>query len=161
MQYSTVHISSCVEWTQLIESASKQQISSVSRDKKLPEWLCGGPEVTGLRQLTFHDRDKMLCTRDRVLPGLRSGAAVYRCPGTMAEGCWSHYDLLLLLILLVPWAHLCSYFGTLNYDGTEGKPRLPHNLCHCLEDYLWQHYTSVPPAAEEDIASGINAFIME
>ncbi|KYO28018.1 hypothetical protein Y1Q_0014205 [Alligator mississippiensis] len=52
-----------------------------------------------------------------------------------AEGCPSHYTLL-LIILLVPQAHLYTWFGALSYDGTEGKPGLPHNLCCHVEGYL-------------------------
>lgn len=67
-----------------------------------------------------------------------------------ADGCPNHYSLL-LLILLMPQAHLHAWFGTLIYEGTGGNPRLPHNLCHYLESYLWQHYTSLSRATEEDI----------
>ncbi|KYO29089.1 hypothetical protein Y1Q_0009890 [Alligator mississippiensis] len=63
---------------------------------------------------------------------------------------------LVLLILLVPWAHLHSWFRTLSCNGTRGKSVLPHNL-HCyLEGYLSQRYMSLPPTVEKDIAANIN-----
>ncbi|KYO25212.1 hypothetical protein Y1Q_0001825 [Alligator mississippiensis] len=48
---------------------------------------------------------------------------------------------------------------TLSYDIVRGKPRLPCNLSLYLEGYLLQHYMSLCPTAEEDIAVCINTFL--
>lgn len=39
---------------------------------------------------------------------------------------WQTLLHMLLLILLMPWAHLNSWIETLSYYGMEGKPSLPH-----------------------------------
>lgn len=91
-----------------------------------------------------------------------------------AEGCLTHYDLL-LLILMVPQAHLHFWYSWVSagrvrhmlvschsrwsYNGTESKLRLPCNLYCNLESYLWLHYATLPLRAKEDIIASVNVFL--
>lgn len=74
------------------------------------------------------------------------------------EGFPDHYTLL-LLILMVPWVDLHSWYGSVIYDAIGGKPGLPHHLCCSLEGYLWVCYVSLPPTAEKDITTTIHSFL--
>lgn len=75
----------------------------------------------------------------------------------MDHGCPIHYSLLLLAV--VPWAHLQTWHGNLSCDGAAGNSAPPHNLHCCLEGYLWLHFMSLPPTAEKDISTSIAAGI--
>ncbi|KYO37663.1 hypothetical protein Y1Q_0004766 [Alligator mississippiensis] len=66
---------------------------------------------------------------------------------------------LVVYIGRVPQVNMCTYYGTVSYNGMGGKLELTRNLCFCLGGYLQTHYMFLPPAAKEDITTSINAFL--
>lgn len=49
--------------------------------------------------------------------------------------------------------------GILSYNSVGGKPNLYCSGYHCLEGCLSQKYMLMPPAAVEEITTGINVFL--
>ncbi|KYO30415.1 hypothetical protein Y1Q_0017659 [Alligator mississippiensis] len=81
-----------------------------------------------------------------------SGQALYEELFVWTKECPTHYALV-LLTAMVPQVYLRNWHETLSFNSMEDSPRLPHNLHHHLEGYLWLCYTSLRPTAEADITT--------